>query len=90
MGHRVLENEVQTELHLAHISCAEDLPGRIAVDVAIWIHEVHVIGGVVILPLEFQGFGFGDLEYFAERKIELIEARVRDDGDAAAEESSAR
>lgn len=73
MGRRVLKTEVQTKLHLAHISCAEDLPGRIAVDVAIRIHEVHVIGSVVILPLEFQGFGFGDLENFAERQVELIE-----------------
>lgn len=65
-GAQSLETEMQTKLHLAHISCAEDLPGRIAVDVAIRIHEVHVIGSVVILPLEFQGLGFGDLENFAK------------------------
>ena len=45
-------------------------------DVAIWIHEVHVIGSVVILPLEFQRLGFGELEYFAKGKVELIEARA--------------
>src|ERR1700746_2869663 len=67
---------MQPELLVAHTPCAKVFPRRITVDVAIWIHKVHVIGCVVILPHEFQGLGFGELEYLGERKIELIEARA--------------
>ena len=36
---------MQSELHLPHVSSAEDLSGSIAEDVAIRIHKVDVVRG---------------------------------------------
>src|SRR5689334_23437053 len=63
------EAEMQSELHLAHIARAEDLSGSIAEDVAVRVHQVDVIRGVVVFPLELESLGLGQLEYFAQRQI---------------------
>ena len=67
---------MQSKLHLAHIACAEYLSGGIAEDVAIRIHKVDVVRGIVVLPLELKGLGFSELENFAQGQIDLIEART--------------
>ena len=61
-----LEAEVQAKLHLAHVGSGGDCSGSRLVHVIVGRTQIHMVGGVEILPLELQRLSFRHGEGLAE------------------------